>query len=175
MNANLERLTKSQLARLLSLSRRQVDNLCASGVLEKHGIPGKTFFIWRETFESYLRHKTKPTNGNAVAYDAVEVRKMTADARWKELRIAEMEGKLIDVDEVEKQQSFVNANIASRLRAMPAKLSPRLTGIATTAEVNTILTKEIRETLLELVTLAGSLIEDSQPGNGVDRSLKSVS
>jgi hypothetical protein len=92
--------------------------------------------------------------GDHVTLSEAERRWRLAIARLKELELQLRTGKVCLIADVERMQVQVNGNIKQRLLALPAKLTPRLVGVANQAVIKTILEREIHETLLELVTAA---------------------
>jgi len=98
------------------------------------------------------------SEGMPVSYIQARTVHETYKAKKEKLEYEKMLGKLVDIETVERQQSHVNGNIASRLRALPSKLTPQLVGVPTSAKVNAILTKEILQALEELVTIAGNTL-----------------
>jgi hypothetical protein len=81
-------------------------------------------------------------------------RKEWALAGLREHELQLRTGEVCLVADVEALQIQVNMNIKKRLLALPSKLTPRLVGVSSPAAVKSILEREIRETLMELVKAA---------------------
>jgi phage terminase Nu1 subunit (DNA packaging protein) len=170
MKLDLKRLTLQQTAALLCLSVRQINNLVGKGVIVKHGAGKRSFYVWADVFDGYLADRVAQLGGRNGHQDATdlaeaELRRTNADARLKELKADEMEGKLVDVAYVERSMGQINANVRARLLALPSKLTPQLVGIASPARVKAIVEKETNQTCEELVKIAGKaprVVEDGE-------------
>ncbi|MHC1683696.1 MAG: hypothetical protein AB6733_12180 [Clostridiaceae bacterium] len=73
-----------------------------------------------------------------------------AKKRKLEIQVAEMEGVMHKAEDIEKLWTWSIANFKSRIRALPTKVSPQVQIAADLKEINSILSKEIDEILLEL-------------------------
>jgi terminase small subunit / prophage DNA-packing protein len=159
---DLKRLTLQQTAALLCLSVRQINNLVGKGVITKHGSGKRSYYVWSAVFEGYLADRVAQLSGRNGKEDSenmleAELRRTNADARLKELKADEMEGKLVDVAYVERAQAQINANVRARLLAMPSKLGPRLVGVASPAKVKTEIERETNQACEELVKIAAKV------------------
>lgn len=162
MKLDLKRLTLQQTAALLCLSVRQINNLVGKGVIVKHGAGKRSSYVWADVFEGYLADRVAQLGGRNGKEDVdnqaeAELRRTNADARLKELKADEMEGKLVDVAYVERTQAQINANVRARLLALPAKLTPQLVGVDSPAKVKAIVEKQTTQCCEELVKIAAKV------------------
>lgn len=162
MKLDLKRLTLQQTSALLCVSVRQINNLVNKGVIVKHGAGQRSFYVWGDVFDGYLADRLAQLHGRNGKQDAdnlseAELRRTNADARLKELKADEMEGKLVDVAYVERTMAQINANVRARLLGLPAKLTPQLVGISSPAKAKAIIEKETNQTCEELVKIAAKV------------------
>ena len=122
MILNLDRLTANGVARLLGISRRQVQNLAEGGVIPKHGQFNTAHYVWDEIRDAYLGHKLAQIKPKRAAVDATgmaeaELRKLNAEATLAELKVAKMRSEVVDIEYVERCQARIYANVRARLLA----------------------------------------------------------
>lgn len=73
MTLNLDKLTANGVARLLGISRRQVQNLAEGGMIPKHGQFNTAHYVWDEVRDAYLRHKLAQIRPKRVIADATGI------------------------------------------------------------------------------------------------------
>ena len=161
LNLDLKRLTLQQTAALLCLSTRQVNNLVGKGVITKQGSGKTSRYVWSEVFDGYLSDRLAQLRGPKSNEDVdnqaeAELRRTNADARLKELKADEMEGKLVDIAFVGTTLRNIYTNARARLVAMPSKLTPQLVGVDSPPKVKAIVEKETNQVIEELRELAES-------------------
>jgi hypothetical protein len=78
---------------------------------------------------------------------AASLRKEQAEARLKELRLAEEEGRLIDVGTVGQELSRLVRECRDNMLGMASRLAPRVASIADERQVHLLLTDEIEQCL----------------------------
>lgn len=113
-------LSAAQLAKLLKLSERRVNQLKSAGILtaQKEGFP------LVENVQSYIEFLRKDDEKGRDA----KARKETALAERAELDLAERRGDLIRVARVAKVVGDAAANAKARLRNLPGRLARAVQG-----------------------------------------------
>jgi hypothetical protein len=105
-----------------------------ASICRKYGITAATLSAWElEGVDPYDDHAMRERNARkhkAGGEDihAARLRKLTADANYSELRGRELEGRLIDIQEVEQAFTKLGAVAKSLLLRMQADLPPMLEG-----------------------------------------------
>lgn len=118
-------LPKAQIADLLGVSGRRVDQLVHEGVAVRVE-PGK--FDAAQTVQNYIAKVSTKAEKQAAALDAEHelARQRRASADMTELRMAQMRGDLLPVDEVVFGWSHVLTNIRLAVLAVGPRLSQEL-------------------------------------------------
>jgi len=75
------------------------------------------------------------------------LRKEQAEARLKELRLAEEEGRLIDVSTVGQELSRLVRECRDNLLGMASRLAPRLASLVDERQIHLLMTEEIEQSL----------------------------
>lgn len=143
-----ETVSVQELAELLGLSPRRVQQLVADGVIPKaaHG----SYDLGR-SIRAYLKH----LKGDGLAsvpkdYTAERTRLVKAQADKAEMEVALQRGDLWNKDDVAAIWSDEILRCRSRLLVIPSKVAPVLAAISIPAEVQDVLKCEIYQALSEL-------------------------
>jgi hypothetical protein len=83
-------------------------------------------------------------------YQESRAREAAADARLKELRLAEEEGQLVRIDQVRAELASKLAPVREALLQIPARLGPLLAAQTDAARIQTMLEVEIHQVLAPL-------------------------
>lgn len=87
-------------------------------------------------------------------------------ARKLELEVKEKEGRLLDIDDVRKTVTKLVSEVRAALNNLPSKISPVAVSITDVVEMETMLQKEINDTLASLSKLNEQLGDgDNESGN----------
>ena len=168
--ADSDKLTKIALAKRFGVTTRTVDNYVAEH-MPHHGARKSLYFLWHECLAWWRAREIEKAippsssdseSGDGVSLTEAERRKMLADAELKELKVAREKGKLVAIADVAAAQGQIASNIRTRLRALPAKLTPRLVG-RRRQDIKTLLEKEIDAALTELAQTAGKIALPDEP------------
>jgi phage terminase Nu1 subunit (DNA packaging protein) len=153
-------VTKEAFCFLLGIQIRSADRYLAQG-MPRIGV-GRAARYGPEAFAWYFAEKLEQSGRNKPSEDAdnlveAELRRTNADARLKELKADEMEGKLVDIAYVERTQAQINSNVRTRLLALPSKLTPQLVGVNSPPKVKAIIERETNQVCEELVKIAAKV------------------
>jgi hypothetical protein len=90
--------------------------------------------------------------GDAGAIDLEEAkrRKMAAEAALAETELAQVQGRLVEADEIERAWGELVANCRAKLLSIPSKVSPEVFAAESLVEVKATLKSAILEALNEL-------------------------
>ncbi len=133
------------IAGVLGLKSRRVQELTKIGMPQvKRGR-----YDLAACVQWYVEYRVRLAS-HASRMDNAKLRKLTADARKRELEVKVMEEKLIPVDVVVKTWSNITAAMRAKLLAIPTKAAPMILSITTQAEAQEILKSYIYEALDEL-------------------------
>ena len=146
-------LNKNELAREFGVSVPTISNWCTHPEFPIHksgdlGV-GYKFILkdvkkWLDNHED-TRGRPKKQDGYTVARE----RKMLAEACLAEIKLKEIEGELVHIDDIENVVSQEYSIVRTHLRALPSMLPPLLVN-KSKDEMISILTKKIDGILNEL-------------------------
>ena len=90
--------------------------------------------------------------GDAGAIDMEEAkrRKMAAEAALAETELAQVQGRLVEADEIDRAWGELVANCRAKLLSIPSKVSPEVFSAESLVQVKTTLKSAILEALNEL-------------------------
>jgi phage terminase Nu1 subunit (DNA packaging protein) len=166
---NIQRLTESGLARQLGVSRQAVHELVKRGVLSKD----KDGLIDFELAKHALMNRVRPsgkttaslqepatpaatqtpetsTEPEITSYHVAKTLREAAEAQIARLKLAEMQGDVIQVSAVRATWSARIASARDALLQIPSRLAPVLAAETDLAAVTLLLEDEIRQALAEL-------------------------
>lgn len=81
------------------------------------------------------------------------IRKDLADARLKEHKLKELQGEVISIEEIRKENEYILTAFRNKTLGVPSKIAPALIGIESVAEIKAILEEAMYELLTELSRL----------------------
>lgn len=136
-------LSTNELAEILELSPRQIQNLANQGILTK---AERGCFDASTAVGEFIKYKL---GQHCLTTDLKEAqtRKELALAQLKEFDLAQKEKELISVDKVEYALSIIAKTLSNKLYSLPAKINRE---IAISQEINTAIKDAIHEILTEL-------------------------
>lgn len=166
---NIQRLTESGLARQLGVSRQAVHELVKRGVLSKD----KDGLIDFELAKHALMNRVRPsgkttaslqepatpaatqtpetsTEPEITSYHVAKTLHEAAEAQIARLKLAEMQGDVIQVSAVRATWAARIASARDALLQIPSRLAPVLAAETDLAAVTLLLEDEIRQALAEL-------------------------
>ncbi|MCZ8520140.1 MULTISPECIES: hypothetical protein [Paenibacillus] len=141
--------TTKQMADVLNLSARRVQQLAEDGVLIKSA-RGK--YKAAESIQNYIKSIQDRGGGGDGEADYFHERALHERAKREkaELELAVKRGDLHRSEDVEFVMNDMVAAFRSRILALPSKLSPQLIGKMDLAVIQSLLTQEVHEALTEL-------------------------
>lgn len=145
------RITQAELARRLKVSRPSVSKAVKSGRItpDEDGLfdPIVAELEWVSNSRPNARGKRKAAAGG---YAEARGRKESALARMAELRLAQVEGNLIERSAVDFALDDLGATLRGLLENLPDRLAPLVFQRPTLAEVHSIISDAGHDVLLEL-------------------------
>jgi phage terminase Nu1 subunit (DNA packaging protein) len=153
-------VTQQQLADILGLSTRQIRNLeheglplRAEGKRKLYPIPDAVrWYVQRE------QARVEPTD-----YEEAKARKMAAEAELAEIQRDRERGRLLAIEDVEREHRKMLERLAAALKSAPAKYAPRLVGRRTVPEMMHALKAAIDDLMLALSELGDEQPDDEIP------------
>lgn len=148
-------LTAAEVAKCLDVTYRTVENWAAQGFLArdngKYGLISALQYRIKQLSDDINSHKS---NSDIAA---LKLRKLQAEtdkeiaiARIRKLEADQMEGILVDAEQVGAAWKGYVLRCRAKLLSLPNKLALELSGIDNEAEIEQILQKTIDEALAEL-------------------------
>lgn len=147
-------LTKAQLSRFLQVDRETVSDWTRNGCPVQDTPKGERFELQSVMRWLYKRKTTARTERSEA--DARKA-KLEAEAKLKELEVAEREGALVPKATAIAAWRRVASSVRTALVALPGKLAPQMTDLATPAAAQAVLEREVRGVLERL---AGEYADD---------------
>ena len=151
--------TRREAAEHLDLSVQSINDLINKGVIVvKAGRSPVNIDACRLAYINYLRkaaHYTKKDGSGDIAEEKTRLTKAQADAA--ELKVSELEGELIPAKLVEETWTDVAAVIRVQLLGLASKIAHLVISSETYQEVETIINKQVYETLNELAESNGTV------------------
>ena len=144
--------TPSELAGIMGLSPRRLQQLVADGVLEQIE-PGR--FIVGESVQRYITHvkgngRSEEEKKLDLEKKRAEVKTKKARARREELITAELEGKMFRAEDVEAYTTDLVYGFKGSIMALPPRVAVDVAAESNPAMCGEIIKKEVRLLLLEL-------------------------
>lgn len=152
---------RSQLARIFGVNRNTIAAWCDAGMpVASQGRQGREWqfetgevhqwLLDRAVAEAVERAERAPI-GDGGAYDAARARKMAADAEVAEIKLEEIRGRVVAVDEVTRIADSIFATIRAKLFSLPTKLAVKLAAARTREDAKKLLTDGLNDCLEELI------------------------
>ena len=151
IDSDIKKLTVSQtnLAKALNLSVRRVQQLVQEKVVVRDDSdPTGGVFL----FDSLRSYYMKQADKSGDDYFKIKAQHEEVKKQLSEVKLRQLEGELIEVDEVDAALADILVTLRTNLLSMPAKFSTQLEG-KDRAEIYKILTAEIEDKLQELSNL----------------------
>ncbi|HEX6925694.1 MAG TPA: hypothetical protein VF167_09690 [Longimicrobiaceae bacterium] len=140
-----EYLTQAELAKRLDVSTRWIRELRGMP-REPQGYPWPECLHW---FIEYQSDKKARIN-EETEEGSLELRKLEAEVRILEVKLAKEEGSVVSLDDLEKLLSAPLYRLRAKLLAMPSKWAPALVGCRTIAEAQARLEAAVEEAMRSL-------------------------
>jgi hypothetical protein len=150
---------EEKLAEFTGLSTRWLRDLAARGFFPA---PAKSLYNVADTLQGlfkFYRHAAAQKSGLA---GSEKERKLRAERRLIELKLARLAGHSLDAAEVERVWQGIILAARQKLLSLPSKVSPRLPFCKSEAEMQVELEKEIDEVLSELARPAHYKLPDDE-------------
>jgi len=160
------------LAKLFGVTCRYVNQLAKEGVLERRA-PGR--WPLEPNISKYIEFlrtgKTDKEGQEAKSiYWEERAKHEAAKREMAELQLAKLKNQMHDATTVELVMTDMLTTFKNRLLALPQKVSPKVIGLKSIAEVNDVLASEINEALTELSDYSPCLFAEGGEDNGDDES-----
>jgi len=152
-------VSSSDLADLLGLSPRRVQQLTADGVMTK----ADSGYPLSESIQQYCDYLKNGAKSNQPELDAANLRLVQAKADKAEISVSILLGDTVRLDMVEKVWGNLVTIFRSRILTMPWKLAPVLAKMDDPAEIEAVVMEEVKEGLGELA--------EFDPEEVIDRSV----
>ena len=158
-------LTVVEMARLLSVTDRQVRNWIKDKGLPAKKMPGvqrldgAAVIAWYVDFRltengnSGNRAGADPSGEPLETFDEALARKTRAEADLKELQLARERGEVAAISDVERVLASANKSIQTLMLALPSSLAPQLIGLVDRAKIYAVIDRGVRATLGNLASI----------------------
>ena len=144
----------TKVASALNLSEQRVQQLVREGLpREARGQydPVKCMLFYIRYLQKALERKSVPTLDGGYAGEREErVRLLRADADLREIELAEKRGKLVAIQDVEKEMTDLILTTKARVLAVAPRVAPDLIGLTSRVMAHAIVEKALKEALLAL-------------------------
>lgn len=151
------------IATILNISIRRVNQLVQETVIPP--ARGRKYDLIEtvKSYVSWLQSKTVGQKNNSIDADLAEEKKRLtrAQADKAELEVAVLEGKLVQLADVEREYTDLVLKCRSRLLEMPGRLSHELSCMSDPVRIQEKLKSVINEALNELEREEGGVIDES--------------
>ncbi len=138
-----------QVARFLDITERRVRMLRDEGIISEVA-PGKYELIdTNHRYINYLR-KRSPDSGERIDYNTERAKLTRAKRQNEEYDLAIKRRELHTSEEIDRVMTAMLMNFRSRLFSLPSKLAPILSKKTDTAEISSLMKRQIDEALTEL-------------------------
>lgn len=133
-----------EVAEFLDITTRRVYQLVKAEIIDR--LPDGKFDL-KDVSEKYYEFKfgSGSRDLNQVKAEHEEVKK-----RISELKLAKMEGKLHEADDVELIMTNMLVTFRNRILSIPSKLAPQLIGMKNIGKISDLIERELRDALNEL-------------------------
>jgi phage terminase Nu1 subunit (DNA packaging protein) len=158
-------VTTTQLARLLLLSERRIQQLVRAGIL-KHAFDEDTGRELRGRFRfvpnlhAYLKYQRNELGSDDVTeirYLDGRARRMTALAEAEELRLKQLKGKLHRSEDIEFVMTNIFTAVKAKLFSIPSRVTLLLIGKTNFQEIFDLIMREIEAACSELVEINAAM------------------
>lgn len=132
-----------ELAEILAITTRRVNQLVKEGVLEKDG---KGCFDLTRAVPAYITYATLENDELRQEKTLHERAKRQA----AELKLGKLRNQLHDADDVKRVMTHMLITFRNRILGIPSKTAPLLIGRSSIGEIQQVLNKEVYDALTEL-------------------------
>lgn len=165
-------VSRREIAERLGLSERQITNLVrdaklADGTEFPSRVKGKDrSFPSDRCFDWYVRFKQEEALQRAAGREApkdmaaAELRKAIADAEIAELKVAQLRGEFVSLEEYRKELRRILTRIRARFVAIPGEFAPRILEPMDMVKASAVL-KDLVATVLAELQGVGRHTEDA--------------
>lgn len=152
-------LRQKEIASWFGMTAKQIRNLENAGVLRPVVEDGAKRYPMPESLQRYVAFKVQSARGDSVTRErkAVDLRSAQMDADLKAMALAERQGTMISIDDVEKMVEQPLRIVATMLKNLPARWGPELVGCTSIQEAIARLRPAVSELLQELHGAADQL------------------
>lgn len=143
----------SVICEAFSLSPRRVREIAQEGIIERVKNGAYELLPTVKRYITYLRTKAETkTDGKVTEADYIIEKTMHERAKRKisELELAQMQGKLHDSADIEREMTKMLAAFRAKILAIPSKLAPQLIAQSEISVIESILETEVYNALSEL-------------------------
>lgn len=144
--------TKKELASIAGYTYRRLHDidtaLPANGKLFVKGEGGKydlALFVQR-----WVKYNIDVETADEATLDEVRAIHERVKTRKTELEVAQLEGRLVDVQEVSKLWATVAATVTQNLLRIPSKVAPQVTMMDNIEVISSIIDAEVRDILTNI-------------------------
>ncbi|SMG47345.1 DNA-binding protein [Dethiosulfovibrio salsuginis] len=142
-------ISAKDVARLLGVTESWVHKLVKKGYISKTDT-GR--FSLGASVGGYIQYIKTGESSNLSPQDMMKekFRLTKAQADKAEMEVQELEKELVRVDEVRRACSDMVSTFRTKALGLPSKVAPKVLGMASVAEVQACLKREVNEVLQEL-------------------------
>lgn len=145
-------LTKKELANIAGYTYRRLydidKNLPPS---EKLFVPGEKGKYELSTFvQRWVDYNINQELGKNQSFEEVKTAHEIVKTKKTELEVARMEGRLVDVQDVQKLWAEIANMVMQNMIRLPSKLAPVLVMVENPQTINSIMDREIRDILIQI-------------------------
>lgn len=151
-DAELQAYGVDTISSLLMLTERRVQQLAAEGVIPKAERGQYPLVGSIRGYIKYLQDRALPPGIGSIDRESEKVGLLKAQRRHKELEVAELEGSLIRVNDVERLWGDLIVAVRGKLLAFPTSMGPLLQGADSLPEIVTMCRTSMEDILHDLST-----------------------
>lgn len=154
MERTRKSLTVKQLAALLKLKPRRIQQLSAEGMpkISRGRYDFQKAVLWYVCFlqDAIQKNKSMISEGKFAGVQTERARKLRADAELKEIELAEQRGQLVAIPDVVKVFVDLVHMTKARVLATPPRIASAVLGETSQIMIQAIVEKQLKEALNEL-------------------------
>lgn len=133
-------MNATELGEILGIEDRQVQNLARKGIFHR---AGKGKYKIKDCVQAYIQHKIKRIKGDSVSLTDQRTRNEKLKADISTLKLQEIEGRLVDKQQVEKESFEIGRRVRDAMLAIPPRITDVLFDEEDRNKFQEILLKEI--------------------------------
>jgi len=150
-------INKSELAQILGLSVRRINQLVKENVLKKE-ISGK--FNTADTLETYYKFKFKTDED--LTYEHEHALLERAKREKAEIELAQLKNSLLYASDVEQLMKNIIQTFNTKTLSIPQKCAPKILGQTNLPVITEIIKREICSALTELAQIPAENLEEAK-------------